>query len=602
MSQSSCSCHMAPQFTAPQQSHEAPSLRLPPAKRLRLFGQQIQTSPVVAQPASDCSPCDIARSALTSPTSQTLSGSSSSSSTERLPPPLFPLFDPSMPDPTTEARYCTSDPCHVSSSTPSLSDLGDDILRQILQAMRPTAWDLSRLACVSVTWKNLCYSRQFWTKLRIGSGAMHPGMAKLAPRCRSLTDLFIDDPRCELHVLNPIIVACASSLRRVVLDCDSIAAAAVAAAPGPAAAAAAAAGNGAPRGNAESSICNLLWLISLHCRNVSKIELLSSRASAAAAAADSARTGAGNGVGNGATNGAANGASTSSAFAILLESRLMWFLTTAFRGIRHFSCVLPNSMTTQTTCLMAIAWRRLSSLRLHCGALQFADLLALRKCGGLKSLELVGGKLEDTSKTADASLGFGSQGQPEEGERLASLEVLVLNGCDYDPVTVANLAWHAPKLQRIVVKGESRDISAAKSSFVTGSSSVLFSRNNSSGSSSSHESSTVGESIAVDALPSGRDTASLQVTPILSPSHARAMVAASITVRAGNQTAGDLEWLAGIVEALTRQNRTGAMPVPGSNGTNLLSADPFARLRSSLSEVGRGHVRVGSPQIAASMK
>ncbi|CAI7782274.1 unnamed protein product [Closterium sp. NIES-53] len=594
---------MAPQFMASQQPHEAPFLRLPSAKRLRLFGQQIDASE--ASP-SHCSP-DITRSSLTSPTSQTFSGSSSSNSTERLPPLLFPLSD-SMQDPMTASRNHAPDPCHVASSTPSLSDLGDDILRQILQAMRPTAWDLSRLGCVSVTWKNLCYSRQFWTKLRIGSGAMHPGMAKLAPRCRSLTDLFIDDPRCELHVLNPIIVACASSLRRVVLDCDSIAAAAVAATPGPAAAAAAAAGNGAPRGNAESSICNLLWLISLHCRNVSKIELLSSRASAATAAANSARTGAGNGAGSGGGNGAVitpPAASTGSAFACLLESRLMWFLTTAFRGIRHFSCVLPNSMTTQTTCLMAIAWRRLSSLRLHCGALQFADLLALRKCGALKSLELVGGKLEDKSETAAASLGFGSQGQPAEGERLTSLEVLVLNGCDYDPVTVANLAWHAPKLQRIVVKGGSRDISAAQSSFVTGSS-VLFSRSNSSGSSSSHGSSTVGESRAAGAVPSATDTASLPVTPILSPSHASAMFAAAaaaeIAVRTGNQTAGESEWLAGIVDALTRQNRMGTMSMPGSTGTNLMSSDPFARLRSSLGEVGRGHVRVVLPNVPAPIK
>ncbi|GJP85862.1 hypothetical protein CLOP_g15954 [Closterium sp. NIES-67] len=173
----------------------------------------------------------------------------------------------------------------------------------------------------------------------------------------------------------------------------------------------------------------------------------------------------------------------------------MWFLTTAFRGIRQFSCVLPGSMTTQTTCLMAIAWRHLASVRLHCGALQLADLLALRKCGALRSLELVGGRLEDKSKTA-------GQGPPGEGERLSSLEVLVLNGCDYDPATVARLAWHAPKLQRIVMKSGCRDITSASQSNVLTQGNV-FSRSSSIRSSSCQESSTLGGSIAPGAAPAG---------------------------------------------------------------------------------------------------
>ncbi|GJP44908.1 hypothetical protein CLOM_g4308 [Closterium sp. NIES-68] len=581
MAQSSCSSHQDPQCTAAQaSSHEAPSLRLPPSKKLRLFGQQIQASPVVAQPPSDCSPsCDVTRSSFTSPTSQSLSGWSTSNSAEQLPPPFFPLSHPSTSNSVETARS-SPDVCHVSASAPSLSDLGDDILRKIFQAMRPTAWDLCRLACVSTTWKNLCYSRPFWSKLRVGPGSMHPGMAKLAPRCRSLTDLFIDDPRCELHVLNPIIVACASSLRRVVVDCDSIVAA-VAAAPGP--------GNAA-RASAESSICNLLWLISLHCRNVSKLELLSSRASTAAAA--------GNGAGTGVVI-APPSANTGSALAGLLESRLMWFLTTAFRGIRQFSCVLPGSMTTQTTCLMAIAWRHLASVRLHCGALQLADLLALRKCGALRSLELVGGRLEDKSKTA-------GQGPPGEGERLSSLEVLVLNGCDYDPATVARLAWHAPKLQRIVMKSGCRDITSASQSNVLTQGNV-FSRSSSIRSSSCQESSTLGGSIAPGAAPAGGARAGIPVTPIFASTHAHAMVAAAaaaaITARTGSHVAGSPEWLAGIVEALSRQHSTGGTgPELSASGTKPVSAEPFAQLRLSLSQVGRGHVNVVSPHVPASIR
>lgn len=103
---------------------------------------------------------------------------------------------------------------------PSLSDLGDDLLLQILQMAHPTAWDLCRLACVNRTWRKMCYNKVFWTKLRIGPGSMRPGVEQLAPRCATLVELHVDDPRCELHVLHPLIMACANTLRRVVIDCD----------------------------------------------------------------------------------------------------------------------------------------------------------------------------------------------------------------------------------------------------------------------------------------------------------------------------------------------------------------------------------------------
>jgi len=64
------------------------------------------------------------------------------------------------------------------------------------------------------------------------------GVEQLAPRCTALRELFVDDPRCELHVLHPIIIACAHSLRRVVIDCDK----------------------GAPAHN-EASVSSVLWLI-----------------------------------------------------------------------------------------------------------------------------------------------------------------------------------------------------------------------------------------------------------------------------------------------------------------------------------------------------
>ena len=102
----------------------------------------------------------------------------------------------------------------------SLSDLGDDLLLQILQMAHPTAWDLCRMACVNTTWRKMCYNKVFWTKLRIGPGSMRPGVEQLAPRCSSLVELHIDDPRCELHVLHPLIMTCSNTLRRVVIDCD----------------------------------------------------------------------------------------------------------------------------------------------------------------------------------------------------------------------------------------------------------------------------------------------------------------------------------------------------------------------------------------------
>ncbi|CAI7860109.1 unnamed protein product [Closterium sp. NIES-53] len=210
----------------------------------------------------------------------------------------------------------------------SLSDLSEDLLLKVLQSGHPTAWDLCRLSCVSRQWKQLCYSRVFWTKLRIGPGSMHPGVELLAARCTHLTDLYVDDPRCELHILHPIIVACSDSLRRIVIDCDRDA-----------------------TSRNEAAICSILWIISLYCKNVESVELTS------------------------------HGVETSFG---LLEARSMWYLTSGFRSMRQFSCLVRNSVTRQAVYLMVIGWRNLSCLRIHMGALEVEDLLALRKCTSLR--------------------------------------------------------------------------------------------------------------------------------------------------------------------------------------------------------------------------
>eukprot|EP00475_Leptophrys_vorax_P020195 TRINITY_DN27647_c0_g1_i2.p1 TRINITY_DN27647_c0_g1~~TRINITY_DN27647_c0_g1_i2.p1 ORF type:complete len:276 (+),score=-19.61 TRINITY_DN27647_c0_g1_i2:540-1367(+) len=223
---------------------------------------------------------------------------------------------------------------------------------------------------------------------------MHPGVEQLAPRCAQLTDLFIDDPRCELHVLHPIIVACSESLRHVVIDCDQ---------------------DSTSRN--EASICSILWIVSLYCKNVHSIELTSA------------------------------GVETSFG---ALETRSMWYLTSGFRNVRHFASLSRNSVTKQAIYLMVIAWRELTCLRMHCGALEVDDLFALRKCANLRLLELVGGTIQ-----TPGSLATGCPLQAASGSNVfhRELEVLVLTDVDFDAGAVATIALHCPKLRRIIVKG-----------------------------------------------------------------------------------------------------------------------------------------------------
>ncbi|GJP40778.1 hypothetical protein CLOM_g430 [Closterium sp. NIES-68] len=300
-------------------------------------------------------------------------------------------------------------------SPPSLSDLGEDLILKVLQSGHPTAWDLCRFSCVSRQWKQLCYSRVFWTKLRIGPGSMHPGVELLAPRCANLTDLYVDDPRCELHILHPIIVACSDSLRRIVIDCDRDA-----------------------TSRNEAAICSILWIISLYCKHVESVELTS------------------------------HGVETS--FGVL-EARSMWYLTSGFRSMRQFSCLVRNSVTRQAVYLMVIGWRNLSCLRIHMGALEVDDLLALRKCSSLRVLELVGGSIH-TLPAALAALPsatpapvstcpwLGSTRTSGSGAGSAApdafhpeLEVLILTDVDFDAAVVATIALRCPNLRRIVIKG-----------------------------------------------------------------------------------------------------------------------------------------------------
>ncbi|CAI7805120.1 unnamed protein product [Closterium sp. NIES-53] len=230
-----------------------------------------------------------------------------------------------------------SPPMPTTSAAPSLGDLGEDLLLHILQLAQPTAWDLSRLACVNRSLRNLCYNPIFWTKLRISPGSMRAGVEQLASRCAHLEEIHIDDPRCELHVLHPIIMACGPSLKRIVIDCDRD-----------------------DTSRNEASICSVLWIVSLYCSNVESVELIS------------------------------NGKKGNFNY---LENKAMWYLTSGFRRVRSFACLCKNSLTKQAIYLMVIAWRELAYLRIHCGALAKDDLMALRKCYALRVLELIGGNL-----------------------------------------------------------------------------------------------------------------------------------------------------------------------------------------------------------------
>lgn len=305
------------------------------------------------------------------------------------------------------------------SEGPSLSDVGDDLLLHILQLAQPTAWDLCRMACVNRTWKMLCYDQTFWTKLRIGPGSMRPGVEQLAARCTKLVELHIDDPRCELHVLHPIIMACGSSLRRLVIDCDRD-----------------------TTSRNEASICSILWIVSLYCNGVESVELLS--------------------------------AGQQGNFTYL-ENKAMWYLTSGFRSIRSFACLCSNSLTKQAIYLMVIAWRELSCLRIHCGALGADDLMALRKCYSLRVLELVGGNMRNL-------LGEGSIANGAVMHR--DLKVLVLTAMVCDVEEIAKLSILCPRLKKIVVRNtvfnvtSSSEIPATKAKAVKELSHWLLARRN----------------------------------------------------------------------------------------------------------------------------
>ncbi|CAI5471908.1 unnamed protein product [Closterium sp. Yama58-4] len=287
----------------------------------------------------------------------------------------------------TELTLGLPKPSVVAAEKPSLSDLGDDLLLHIFQLAQPTAWDLCRMACVNKTWRELSYNQIFWTKLRIGPGSMRPGVEQLAARCTNLVELHIDDPRCELHVLHPIIMACGSSLRRIVIDCD--------------------------RDNTsrnEASICSVLWIVSLYCSNVESVELIS------------------------------DGKQGNFTY---LENKAMWYLTSGFRHIRSFACLCQNSLSKQAIYLMVIAWRELTCLRIHCGALGTDDLMALRKCYSLRVLELVGGNLGNLISSTSESVMH------------RDLEILVLTKmvCGLEDIAKASLL--CPNLAKIVVRKSS---------------------------------------------------------------------------------------------------------------------------------------------------
>lgn len=244
------------------------------------------------------------------------------------------------PSPSQHAALQSSPPRGQEGAAKSpIEQLSAPLLLRILQMSQPTAWDLCRMSCVSTAWRTACSHSSFWTRLRVGSGSLRPGVEQLAPRCTELTELFVDDPRCELHILHPIIIACSQSLKRVVVDCDR--------------------DTGSRN---EASISSVLWLISLYCKNVESIELQSNGRDASASAG-------------------------------FLEGRTMWFLTSAFRNIRYFACLAKGAVTKQCVYLMAIAWRDLECVRINIEGLQLEDLLALRKCANLRALELVGGSL-----------------------------------------------------------------------------------------------------------------------------------------------------------------------------------------------------------------
>eukprot|EP00270_Netrium_digitus_P010697 TRINITY_DN3337_c0_g1_i1.p1 TRINITY_DN3337_c0_g1~~TRINITY_DN3337_c0_g1_i1.p1 ORF type:complete len:383 (+),score=15.34 TRINITY_DN3337_c0_g1_i1:37-1185(+) len=287
-------------------------------------------------------------------------------------------------EPEAKRRGCATGVQDEVDQRPSLTDLGEDLVMRILQAARPSAWELCRWAGVCRQWKTLCYSPVFWSKLCIGQGSVRKGVEQLATRCSMLVELHIDDPRCDLHILHPIIVACGSTLRRVSIECDRD-----------------------RTSRTEASICSILWIMSLYCKNLQSISLLS--------------TGEEVSLGQ-------------------LENKVMWYLTSGFRQISSFTSCCRNSVTKQAVYLMVIAWQELSSLHVHIGGLALEDLMALKKCCALRLLEIVG---------AEAGL----VGKAPPGLVLhREVEVLIMNHTSMDIEEIALLVGTLPGLKWLVLK------------------------------------------------------------------------------------------------------------------------------------------------------
>ena len=230
------------------------------------------------------------------------------------------------------------------------------------------------------------------------------GVDRLAPRCTRLSDLYIDSPKCGLPILNPLIAACSSSLQRVIVDCQSWC-----------------------DTEDTASASSLLWLVSLHCKSVRSVELLHSR--------------------------------------VLTEknTKVMWHLTSGLPDVAHFASLAKNSVTRESVELMAVAWKRLSCLRLHFGAMDMPDLIPLRSCPELSVLELVGGDflsphelLSALVPVEDDELAVTSSSLMSAGQMpvfLPTVEVLVLSSVRVDPAAVALLVTSCPRLRRLVLRG-----------------------------------------------------------------------------------------------------------------------------------------------------
>eukprot|EP00270_Netrium_digitus_P004649 TRINITY_DN1592_c0_g1_i1.p1 TRINITY_DN1592_c0_g1~~TRINITY_DN1592_c0_g1_i1.p1 ORF type:complete len:328 (-),score=47.49 TRINITY_DN1592_c0_g1_i1:124-1107(-) len=239
----------------------------------------------------------------------------------------------------TLTSFCGKENLEREKRSARISRLSDDLLLKIISAANPTPRELCQWSCVSKNWKSLCYLPLFWSKLDIKHGEVRKGFERLASRCSSLTHFHMEDPRCELQSLRPIFQACAQSLRRISLQCDP----------------------GTNRQQTpEPSVSSILWLSSLHCKNVESIALLSSSTEISLGP---------------------------------LESKIMWYLTSGFRSLSSFTNYCRDSMTRQSIYLLVIGWQQLRHLHIHVGSLELQDLVLLNKCSTLSVLEFTGTKL-----------------------------------------------------------------------------------------------------------------------------------------------------------------------------------------------------------------